>query len=91
MAIRVLILAALALSASATVYFKEDFADDGWSSRWVQSKHSGKEIGEFTWTAGKFFGDAEKDKGKCCELSSILGPHLVCSLARRVSILIHLG
>ena len=66
MSLRFLVLvAALVCSATATVYFKEDFADDGWSSRWVQSKHSGKELGEFLWTAGKFYGDAEKDKGKC--------------------------
>lgn len=64
MAFRFLVLAALACSVTATVYFKEDFADDGWQSRWVQSKHSGKELGEFVWTAGKFYGDAEKDKGK---------------------------
>lgn len=63
MVFRFFVLAALACSVTATVYFKEDFADDGWQSRWVQSKHSGKELGEFVWTAGKFYGDAEKDKG----------------------------
>lgn len=65
MAFRFFVLAALACSVTATVYFKEDFADDGWQSRWIQSKHSGKELGEFVWTAGKFYGDADKDKGKC--------------------------
>lgn len=54
-------LAALALS-DATVYFKEEF-EDGWDSRWVNSDHKGAEQGEFKWTAGKFYGDADKDKG----------------------------
>lgn len=35
----------------------------GWESRWVQSEHKGKEFGAFKLTAGKFFGDAEEDKG----------------------------
>ncbi|KAJ6220681.1 hypothetical protein RDWZM_006493 [Blomia tropicalis] len=60
---RFVIFAVALYGVSATVYFKEDFADDGWKSRWIQSKHSGKELGEFKWTAGKFYGDAEKDKG----------------------------
>lgn len=47
----------------AKVYFREDFADADWSNRWVQSTYSGKEFGSFKWTAGKFYGDAEKDKG----------------------------
>lgn len=29
----------------------------------MQSKHPNKEFGEFKWTEGKFYGDAEKDKG----------------------------
>jgi len=50
--------------ASATVYFKEEF-DAGWKNRWVQSnwKESEGTRGEFAWTAGKFYGDAEADKG----------------------------
>ena len=65
MALRFLVLvAALVCSATATVYFKEDFADADWGSRWVASKHAGKELGEFVWTDGKFYGDADKDKGK---------------------------
>lgn len=56
-------LVALAACASATTYFKEDFSSNDWASRWVQSKHSGKELGEFKWTAGKFYGDADADKG----------------------------
>lgn len=34
-----------------------------WESRWVQSEHKGKEFGSFKLTPGKFYGDAEKDKG----------------------------
>ena len=37
------------------------FADD-WASKWVQSTHKGAEAGKFEWTAGKFYGDADKDK-----------------------------
>ena len=33
-----------------------------WEDRWIQSKHK-SDYGEFKWTAGKFYGDAEKDKG----------------------------
>ena len=29
----------------------------------MQSTHKGAEAGKFAWTAGKFYGDAEKDKG----------------------------
>uniref|UniRef100_G3VXF2 Calreticulin n=1 Tax=Sarcophilus harrisii TaxID=9305 RepID=G3VXF2_SARHA len=35
---------------------------DGWKKRWVQSKHL-PEYGKFQLTAGKFYGDKEKDKG----------------------------
>lgn len=34
-----------------------------WEKNWVQSAHKGKEFGPFKLTAGKFYGDAEKDKG----------------------------
>jgi len=36
---------------------------DGWRERWVESTYKGSEQGTFGWTAGKFYGDAEKDKG----------------------------
>lgn len=52
---------ALAL-AEPTVYFKETFEDAGWEDRWVQSTHK-SDYGKFKWTAGNFYGDAEKDKG----------------------------
>lgn len=45
------------------VYFEEKFPDDSWESNWVYSEHPGKEFGKFKWTSGKFYNDAEKDKG----------------------------
>jgi hypothetical protein len=36
---------------------------DSWESNWVYSEHPGKEFGKFKLTAGKFFNDAEADKG----------------------------
>uniref|UniRef100_A0A6I8R4N1 Calreticulin n=1 Tax=Xenopus tropicalis TaxID=8364 RepID=A0A6I8R4N1_XENTR len=56
------LLAALCI-ADPAVYLKEEFADgDGWSQRWVESKHK-SDYGKFKLSAGKFYGDAEKDKG----------------------------
>ncbi|CAD5112255.1 DgyrCDS1486 [Dimorphilus gyrociliatus] len=54
------VLVCLAL-ADPTVYFKEEFGE-GWSDRWVNSKHRSDQ-GKFELSAGKFYGDAEKDKG----------------------------
>jgi calreticulin len=50
--------------ASATTYFNEGF-DAGWESRWVKSKNKESEgtQGKWGWTAGKYYGDAEADKG----------------------------
>merc|ERR1711970_311564 len=45
------------------IYFQENFDSADWDSKWVQSAHEGKEFGKFVHTAGKFYGDAEKDKG----------------------------
>jgi len=39
------------------------FADSKWEDRWVSSTFKGSQQGKFKWTAGKFYGDAEKDKG----------------------------
>lgn len=36
---------------------------DAWTSRWVNSEHK-SDYGQFKLTAGDFYGDAEKDKGK---------------------------
>ena len=60
------ILAALTLTAIAgSVYSEEYFVekfDDG-KSRWVESKFKGAEQGAFKLSAGKFYGDAQKDIG----------------------------
>ncbi|XP_048832304.1 calreticulin-like [Brienomyrus brachyistius] len=59
----VLVLLIAALAANATVYFKEQFLDeDGWKSRWMESTHK-SDYGQWKLGAGKFYGDAEKDKG----------------------------
>lgn len=60
-AVVVACLAAIALAEPVT-YFREEF-DAGWESRWVESTSKGAEQGKFAWTAGKFYNDAEKDKG----------------------------
>lgn len=39
------------------------FCADAWQSRWVESKHK-TDYGKFVLTAGKFYGDTEKDKGE---------------------------
>jgi calreticulin len=57
------LLAFVGVLCHAEVFFKEQFDDgDAWKDRWVQSKHK-SDYGEFKLTAGKFYGDAEKDKG----------------------------
>lgn len=59
----ILVIAAVAAAASAEVFLKETFDDgDKFTDRWIQSKHK-SDFGEFKVTAGKFFGDADKDKG----------------------------
>ncbi|KQK83752.1 hypothetical protein AAES_55473 [Amazona aestiva] len=60
----VLLGALLALAAAEpTQYFREEFGDgDAWTQRWVESKHK-PDYGRFVLSAGKFYGDAEKDKG----------------------------
>lgn len=39
------------------------YVADAWTSRWVNSEHK-SDYGQFKLTAGNFYGDAEKDKGK---------------------------
>ncbi|CAH1772489.1 unnamed protein product [Owenia fusiformis] len=46
-----------------TVYFSEKFEDDSFESRWIPSESKGADAGKFVLSAGKFYGDAEKDKG----------------------------
>uniref|UniRef100_A0A1A8QMJ5 Calreticulin n=1 Tax=Nothobranchius pienaari TaxID=704102 RepID=A0A1A8QMJ5_9TELE len=54
---------AASVLAESTVHFREQFEDsDGWKSRWVESKHK-SDYGKFVLSAGKFYGDVEKDKG----------------------------
>jgi len=50
--------------ASAKVYFSETF-DDKWETRWVPSKSRESEGSQGTWDVshGKYFNDAESDKG----------------------------
>ncbi|GAB1603116.1 calreticulin-like [Argonauta hians] len=47
----------------AKVMFKEEFLDDSWRSKWIDSTYKGNDQGKFEISAGKFYGDAEKDKG----------------------------
>uniref|UniRef100_A0A3B4V721 Calreticulin n=1 Tax=Seriola dumerili TaxID=41447 RepID=A0A3B4V721_SERDU len=57
------VFASIAVTIDATVYFKEQFQDgDGWKSRWLESKHK-SDYGQWKLSAGKFYGDAEADKG----------------------------
>lgn len=44
-------------------------AVDGWTDRWTESKHK-SDFGKFVLSAGKFYGDLEKDKGKSLELGA---------------------
>ncbi|EGD73071.1 calreticulin [Salpingoeca rosetta] len=53
--------ALLVATASAEVFFQESFGD-GWEDRWVVSKHS-DDYGKWDVTAGKYYNDAEEDKG----------------------------
>merc|ERR1712021_154342 len=57
-----LILLAVIGTTFAEVIFEERFGSDDLEG-WVQSTHKGAEAGKFVVTAGKFYGDAEKDKG----------------------------
>lgn len=60
---RAVLAACLMASASATVFFKENF-DDKWESRWVVPSKwkKAEELGKWNHTAGNWYGDA-KDKG----------------------------
>jgi calreticulin len=56
------VLIGLVAIASAKVYFQETF-DGDWEKRWVASTFKGAEAGKWEVSAGKFYGDAEADKG----------------------------
>jgi len=62
---KLLIIAAVIALCSCEIFFEDTFEDgDEWEKRWVQSTHKPSgERGKFALTAGKFYGDAEKDKG----------------------------
>merc|ERR1712142_1188585 len=49
--------------ASAKIHFQEEFLDDSWRAKFVDSTFKGSDQGKFVISAGKFYGDAEKDKG----------------------------
>lgn len=55
------LLAVVALTA-AEVFFKEEFKDNSWEKRWIQSKNK-DDYGEFKLSHGKFYGDEDADKG----------------------------
>lgn len=57
--------AALAAPASAEVYFKEQFNDDGWTDRWTVASDwkSKSELGEWDHTVGEWHGPDADDKG----------------------------
>lgn len=56
------VLVGLVAIASAKVYFQETF-DGDWEKRWVPSTFKGAEAGKWEVSAGKFYGDAQADKG----------------------------
>jgi len=59
---KLLLACALFGAALSEVFFEEQFGA-GYEDRWVQSTHKGAEAGKFVLSAGKFYGDAEKDQG----------------------------
>jgi calreticulin len=58
------VLIGVIVSASAKVHFQETF-NDGWEKRWVKSTSKEAEGSQGKWevSAGKFYNDAEADKG----------------------------
>jgi len=58
----VVLLSVLIFSTYAKTYFSEDFNDDGWRNRWVESKFKGSDAGNWVHTAGDYYLD-ENDKG----------------------------
>jgi len=55
-----LVILGLLACATAEVYFKDTFHN---LDKWVQSKNKGAEAGKVEISAGKYYGDAEEDKG----------------------------
>jgi len=59
-----LVLFGLLALSSATVFFREDFSDPNWESRWVQSeKRPEHERGKMGLSAGQYFTDETKERG----------------------------
>ena len=38
--------------------------EQSYQDRWIESTFKGSDSGKFLWSAGKFYGDADLDKGK---------------------------
>ncbi|CAI4222730.1 unnamed protein product [Auanema sp. JU1783] len=58
----IVVLLAVAAIGFSEIIFKEEFNDDSWEKRWIQSKHK-DDYGKFELSAGKFFGDKKRDQG----------------------------
>lgn len=57
-----LVICAVLSAAVAEVFFEEKL-NENWEKNWVYSEAEGKEFGKFKLSAGKFYNDAENDKG----------------------------
>jgi len=55
------IFALLFVFSAAHIFFQEEFGA-GWEDRWITSKHK-SDFGKFVASAGKYFGDKERDTG----------------------------
>ena len=61
-----------------------------WEDNWVYSKAEGKEFGKFELTAGKFYNDAENDKGMHRYFNSIIRENRV-NLCESLAVQLNLG
>lgn len=48
-------------SQFSVVLFK--LTEQSYQDRWIESTFKGSDSGKFVWSAGKFYGDANLDKG----------------------------
>jgi calreticulin len=62
MKIAILLCCALVAAVSAEIFFEETFGA-GWEDRWTKSTFKGSDAGDFVLSAGKYFNNAETDKG----------------------------
>lgn len=58
-----LALVSCTLAKDPTIYFVEKFEEQSYQDRWIESTFKGSDSGKFVWTAGKFYGDGNLDKG----------------------------